>query len=288
VINILPWRFDEDHGKRETLVAAGVNPETILPRGTFCRELREKGVTCLFVQPGELRNSTFNRFIVPDDDATTTYFSNFRQGLDDITRALSGKGDRKLIIMYVMKYDHISHLLGPASAGAREALEQTLADMEDWYKQIAGKFPGTLVAATADHGQIDIPLTRWTNLPERVPQLEKYLRHDKNGHLIPMAGSARDRFAYLKPGCEEEALDVVSQALDGVADVALVRDMLKQGYFGPGEPSPTFLRRIGDLCILPYDTCVTGWDGAPGKDLGHHGGLSEDELFVPWILARAG
>src|SRR5205814_7441860 len=133
----------------------------------FCRELKEKGVTCLFVQPAELKNSTFNRFIVPDEDATTTYFSNFRQGLEDVTRALSGKGDRKLIIVYSMKYDHIGHLLGPASAGAREALEQTLSDLEDWYKSIAGKFPGTLVAATADHGQIDIPLTRWTSLPER-------------------------------------------------------------------------------------------------------------------------
>ena len=71
-----------------------------------------------------------------------------------------------------------------------------------------------------------------------------------------------------------------------MADVVLVRDLIERGFFGPGKPSDRFLRRIGDLCILPHAGCVTGWDGQLGKDLGHHGGLSEEESKIPWVLTR--
>ena len=59
-----------------------------------------------------------------------------------------------------------------------------------------------------------------------------------------MAGSARDRFAYLRPGCEEEARDAVARELDGLADVQLVRDMVARGYYNSVPPSEEFLRRM--------------------------------------------
>jgi hypothetical protein len=71
-----------------------------------------------------------------------------------------------------------------------------------------------------------------------------------------------------------------------LADVILVRDLIERGFYGQAKPSERFLRRMGDLCILPHTACFTGWDGASGKDVGHHGGLSEDESKVPWILTR--
>ncbi len=288
VINVLPWRLDSDHGQRETLIRRGVDPGTILQKGTFFKELKAKGVIGHLVQPDELQNSTFNSFIVPVEDARTVYYSNFRRGLDEITNALSAPGERKLIILYAMKYDHICHLLGPGSAGAREALQQTLNTIDDWYLSVAGQHPGTILTMTADHGQIHVPLTQWFSLPEKAPLLGKYLRKDAAGNFIPMAGSARDRFAYLQPGSEHEAQEVVSRQLEGLADVMLVRDMVAQGYYDSAPPTQRFLRRMGDLCILPHAGCITGWDGAVGKDLGHHGGLSEEEVQIPWIMTPLG
>jgi hypothetical protein len=288
VINVLPWRLDSDHGQRESLVRRGVDPSTILQKGTFFKELKAKGVTGHLVQPDELQNSTFNSFIVPVEDASTVYYSNFRRGLDQVTAALAAPGERKLIILYAMKYDHICHLLGPGSAGAREALQQTLNTIDDWYLSVAGQYPGTLLTMTADHGQIHVPLTQWFSLPEKAPLLGKYLRKDAAGNYIPMAGSARDRFAYLQPGSEHEAQEVVSRQLEGLADVMLVGEMVAQGYYDSAPPTERFLRRMGDLCILPHAGCITGWDGAVGKDLGHHGGLSEDEVQIPWIMTALG
>jgi hypothetical protein len=284
MINVLPWRLDSDHGQRESLARRGVDPTTILKRGTFFRELKDKGVAGHLVQPHELQDSTFNSFIVPKEDATTVYYNNLRKGLDQVTAALAGPGERKLILLYAMKYDHICHLLGPESAGAKEALVQTLNEIDDWYLGVAGQHPGTLLTLTADHGQIHVPLTQWINLPEKAPLLGKYLRKDAAGGVVPMAGSARDRFAYLTPGTEAEAREVVARQLDGLADVMLVREMVERGYYGGATPGERFWRRMGDLCILPHAGCITGWDGAVGKDLGHHGGLSADEVQIPWVM----
>jgi len=288
MINILPWRLESDHGQRETLARRGIDPETVLRKGAFFKELKAKGVTGHLVQPDELENSTFNRFIVPPEDATTSYYSNLRRGLDDVTSALALPGERKLVILYAMKYDHICHLLGPESAGAKEALAESLNTLDDWYLTVAGQHPGTLLTVTADHGQIHVPLTQWFSLPERAPLLGKYLRRDAAGQFIPMAGSARDRFAYLQPGTETEAQQAVSRQLERLADVQLVRDMVTRGYYNTAPPSEAFLRRMGDLCILPHTGCITGWDGSVGKDLGHHGGLSEDEVQIPWIMTTLG
>jgi predicted AlkP superfamily pyrophosphatase or phosphodiesterase len=201
MINVLPWRLDSDHGQRESLARRGVEPTTILQRGTFFKELKEKGVAGHLVQPDELQGSTFNSFIVPTEDASTVYYGNLRKGLDRVTAALATPGEeRRLIILYAMKYDHICHILGPGSAGAREALQQTLNEIDDWYLGVAGQHPGTVLTLTADHGQIHVPLTQWISLPEKAPLLGKYMRKNANGGLVPMAGSARDRFAYLAPG----------------------------------------------------------------------------------------
>src|SRR5437762_8093110 len=55
MINILPWRLDSDHGQRETLARRGVDPNAILQKGTFFKELKAKGVTGHLVQPDELQ-----------------------------------------------------------------------------------------------------------------------------------------------------------------------------------------------------------------------------------------
>src|SRR5258707_11054258 len=44
VINVLPWRLDSDHGQRENLIRRGVDPRTILQKGTVFKKLKAKSV----------------------------------------------------------------------------------------------------------------------------------------------------------------------------------------------------------------------------------------------------
>ena len=42
MINVLPWRFDADHGQRETLTKVVRDPLTILRRGATSRSSRKR------------------------------------------------------------------------------------------------------------------------------------------------------------------------------------------------------------------------------------------------------
>lgn len=67
---------------------------------------------------------------------------------------------------------------------------------------------------------------------------------------------------------------------------------MEMGFFGVGIPSQEFISRVGNLVILPYqDSSI--WYRYPGfkphRSLdyrGHHGGLSEEEMLIPFAAAK--
>lgn len=63
---------------------------------------------------------------------------------------------------------------------------------------------------------------------------------------------------------------------------------MAQGWFGPGAAHPRLQERVGDYLLLMNDGYVIK-DLVPGErpfyPIGNHGGLSEDELYVPLIVA---
>jgi hypothetical protein len=61
------------------------------------------------------------------------------------------------------------------------------------------------------------------------------------------------------------------------------------GLFGKGKPKKEFYERVGNLLILPYKNHTIWYEHIKGKKfdlLGHHGGLSEDEMLVPFAIAK--
>ena len=67
------------------------------------------------------------------------------------------------------------------------------------------------------------------------------------------------------------------------------KDAIKTGLFGIGKPDKKFYDRVGDLLILPYNNHTVWYEHVKGKKirfLGHHGGLSKDEMLVPFAIAK--
>jgi hypothetical protein len=87
-----------------------------------------------------------------------------------------------------------------------------------------------------------------------------------------------------------EAQDFLASRLAGQAEVRRVADLVTQGYFGP-KIAPEFLRRAGDLVILPYAGESVWWyekDHYEQKFRGHHGGLTPQEMEIPLIAWEMG
>jgi hypothetical protein len=82
----------------------------------------------------------------------------------------------------------------------------------------------------------------------------------------------------------------LAQKLAGIASVLKTEDAVRDGLFGVGEPSRKFLRRVGNLMVLPHDAKTVWFRYRKGDSLwlkGHHGGLTEDEMTVPLASGRA-
>jgi len=60
-------------------------------------------------------------------------------------------------------------------------------------------------------------------------------------------------------------------------------------YSNIGKPKKEFFDRIGDILILPYKHNTIWYEHIKGKKLeflGHHGGLSEEEMLIPFAIAK--
>jgi hypothetical protein len=58
------------------------------------------------------------------------------------------------------------------------------------------------------------------------------------------------------------------------------------GLFGPGEPHPRLAERLGDLIVAARGSAYLWWDEKENKMLGRHGGLSPEEMLVPFVAGR--
>ena len=78
--------------------------------------------------------------------------------------------------------------------------------------------------------------------------------------------------------------------LGRAADCLPSSELIGSGWFGRGTPHPQLDKRIGDRVLLMKDDySIKDW--LPQEErhvmIGTHGGLSEDELWVPLIVAEA-
>jgi hypothetical protein len=118
-----------------------------------------------------------------------------------------------------------------------------------------------------------------------------HLRVGVNGRKILPWGSSRDSFLTIEPDKVEYVFAFLTEQLKDVALVLKSEEALASGLFGHGDLHPRFRSRIGDLMILPNKDKTVFFEYRPdGKKFskrGMHGGLSPDEMLVPFACAQA-
>lgn len=62
--------------------------------------------------------------------------------------------------------------------------------------------------------------------------------------------------------------------------------MVRGGLFGIGSPAPESLARLGHFIVVPRGLHYLDRQDRRLKLRGRHGGLSPDEMLVPWLAAR--
>jgi len=104
---------------------------------------------------------------------------------------------------------------------------------------------------------------------------------------FPLCGERRVAFCHVRE--EKDFLAKAKQFFGDRADVRPSRELAEEGWFGGGRAHPRFAERIGDVALVMRGRgTVKDWVAGEPRHLhiGNHGGMSEDEMNIPLVVAR--
>ncbi len=287
VIATLPFKRWNDK-TRDSLLASGVDPSILLEGETIFERLAAAGVPSVCFSQRAYADSAYSR-VAKRGSRTVSYL-----GLSDLIVRLADELERAtqptFFHVYWDNFDTLEHAFSP---GSRETFAELISLSHAFTEVLnASLRPGghdaakrTLLLMTADHGQTPV-------MPERTIYLtddalvRDSLRAKRSGELIPPTGSIRNVMLHVQPKRLTELEGHLTERLAGRAEVMRTQDAFSNELFGPGLPSARLRARVGQLLVLPH-AGETVWGYYPGQPRphtlrGHHGGLTPEEMFIPF------
>jgi hypothetical protein len=294
IIATLPFSPMGDPG-RDTLWRT-TDPRILFKGETVYRMLAREGIPS---------HSFVNRNIAETAYSTTSLkgsemnpYSSASDLMAMVRRKVEAVTTRAFFYVYWSYVDTIEHRFGPNTD--ESTLEASLISysiqkglVEKLDSSVAKK---TLVIVTADHGQINVSPKATVYLNRYRKLVENFEKSESGTKILP-AGSPRDVFLHLGTN-SDDMKDYLEKKLEGKATILGIEESIRMGLFGINNPRRNFRDRVGDLLILPHKKDTIWYDqsketGRPRRAsngkfdlLGHHGGLSEDEMKIPLGVAR--
>jgi hypothetical protein len=286
VITPLPFTRAGESG-RDTLVGF-MDPRALFEGETIFEKLRSSGVPSVSFTNRAIANSAYSK-VTRRGAEVVPYMSGADLAVS-LRRHLEESRGPKLFYVYWSYVDTIEHAYGPNTDEATvEASTISHALQEGFLSKLSREAAKrTVVMATADHGQVNV-VPEETLYINRLRRLIDSLNKAPSGQKIPPWGSARDLFLSVEDDRLGEIESYLTKKLNGIASVIRTEAAVKEGLFGLGRPSRRFLRRAGNLLVLPHGLRTIWYRYERGDSLslrGHHGGLSADEMTIPLAAAR--
>jgi predicted AlkP superfamily pyrophosphatase or phosphodiesterase len=216
----------------------------------------------------------------------------FKDGLDLISKLrtylLSQKGPAYYFV-YWGNIDSIAHRFGPESREHEAAIASFSELMETEFLNSLKKeeVEDVTLMFSADHGHAGIRGDDIINL-NKYPEIDDNFMRSPQGKRILPTGSPHDVFLFIQPGKVKPVMSFLKDELIGKATILNVQEAVDQELFGINKHTPRFMKRIGNVIILPYDKYHIWYEFLPDKpygQLGIHGGLSEEEMLIPLAIA---
>jgi hypothetical protein len=189
----------------------------------------------------------------------------------------SNPGKRLYAYAYWGDLDELSHRYGPDN-------ERVAAEFESFSQVFETCFlnrlspvgrKDTLLIVTADHGLVTTPKYQTYDLRYH-PRLEQAL------HIQP-TGENRLAYFYVRPGQVDSVRSYLESAWPGQFTVITARQALQAGLLGPGEVYHRLPDRLGDLLVIAHGEAYLWWAEKENPLLGRHGGLTPQEMLVPFL-----
>ena len=198
-------------------------------------------------------------------------------GLFQQIKRTANKPGRKYVHAYWPGLDSLAHEFGIKSEEVAEHFKELEKNIFRLVKELRGS--KTALIITADHGHIDTTDTRTIHLKNH-PKLQECL-------TLPLCGEPRAAYCYVRPAKIKQFEDYVKKKLSKYCELHKSEGLVKQGYYGLFKPNKKLSERIGDYVLIMKDNYTIRdriLSQEVKKHIGNHGGVSEDEMFVPLIF----
>ena len=268
VVAVLPFK---PRCSNEPLGRSGISAESLLGHVPVFDRLQVESYSLC---PNWLAASDFNRAHL--GRAELVAYQDLDDCFDRITGIARSRQDKKYIYAYWPGFDSLAHMEGIDS----EITYQHFIELDKFFERLLDDLSGsgTTVIVTADHGFVDISERKRVDL-DAHPDMKSCLS-------LPLCGEQRLCYAYVRHEKREQFESYIDQHLSHAIELHSSEQLLQRNLFGLGKPHPELFSRIGDY-ILVMKAGYVIQDPIPGEEphrmKGFHGGLSEQEMYVPLI-----
>ena len=254
----------------------GVELEKLVPVPTIYERLREKGVKSYLFLPKYIVNSGLSGILYRGVEEIVAFIS-----LSDLfvllKKALRLPG-RALLGVYWPVTDTLAHLYGPESEPFSLEVSWFFRAMEE---NFLGQGAGVPVLVTADHGFVEVDPQKDLIDVKASPELMGSI-------IFQPVGDLRAGYFFVREGRKEAVREYLERRYPGEFLVMETEAALESKIWGLEEPSEGVRARLGDLVALARGRKLFFWpEGEEFVLRGMHGGLTDRELLVPFLVAYA-
>lgn len=256
--------------------------EEILPKDNLFKELKENGVCSTIITPNYINNSYYSRKLFKDGEVKG--YDSVEEMFDILLQGLKKDRGKNFYYIYYPEIDSIGHEYGMSSFKSYFEINNFIKALDNFYNNVLDEDVNEGVfILSADHGQMEIKDKIYLN--ELIPNIEEYMLKDSKGISIVPVGYNRDMFLYIKKEFETYVYELLKEKFKDKGEIYLVKDLIDKGVFI--NPSETFLSRMGNIVIIPYDGYGVWWFEKGKYEIslkGSHGGLTKDEMEIPLLI----
>lgn len=250
---------------------ADISPAQLVVQGSLLNKL---ALPSHVILPQHLIDSSYSCFL--SGRATRHGYKSLPEMFACIEK-LANLDSSGLVIAYWAGLDSYAHEHGIDSPEVEALFRELDLGCQKTLSLLAER--GHRIIISSDHGLIDCPEDKAIHLDEH-PRLASML-------TLPLCGEPRCAYCYVRSDRREEFERYITEELSLACELKKSREMISEGFFGLGQPARQLEERVGEYVLLMRDKYTLQDRILSEKRYrlhGVHGGLSEEELYVPLIL----
>jgi predicted AlkP superfamily pyrophosphatase or phosphodiesterase len=252
--------------------ADGIDAKKIIDIEPLQNKLKPKSY---YVGKKEFLQSGYNQVL--SENTNYLQYDTIRQFFSQLKKAVKPTKRKKYVYAYWPGLDEILHEYGTKSIKAEKHLKMLDRMFSKFMDSINGT--DTTIILTADHGFVNAKSIFMSN----HPKLKECL-------VMPLCGEGRAAYCYVHPSKAKQFENYVKTRMKKYCWLYKSEDAVRKNLFGLHKPHPKLMDRIGDYILVMKKNYLlkdTILDKKPDSLIGHHAGVTEDEMIVPLIVVES-